>query len=117
MEAMALECAAMTVMAPPPKQHGSGWTGQTKRIWMLLYSEGGLWTAAEIADRLRIRGGIYMTLREMVDRRLVSRQDGQDPEGERLIRYSVTRKCKVPREVEIEEIEELLMLAVRPRGE
>lgn len=108
MGAIAQDFAAVKAV---PQAHGSGWTGLTKRIWMVLYSEGGRWTSAEIADRLRYSGtSIYTTLREMVDRKLVVRIDGDNVHGENVIQYAVTKACKVPRDVGLDEIEELLQL-------
>lgn len=88
--------------------------GLTKRIWLLLYSEGGRWTSAELVDRLHVCGGrnrrrLFSTLREMALYRLVVRADVQTPEGI-VIKYGVGKGCKVPRDVTVDEMWEVLQI-------
>lgn len=84
---------------------GSGWTGLTKRVWLLLYAEGGLWTATEVGDKLGRALGA--TLRDMAESGFVARTRDETPEGPR-VRYGVTKACRVPRGVAVEEIEQAL---------
>lgn len=101
--------------APAAMPHGSGWTGLTKRIWLLLYSEGGRWTSAEISARLCVQHAIHTTLREMVQVRLLMRADVPTPEG-RVFKYGVGKGCKVPRDVTVDEMWDVLERACRSGG-
>lgn len=89
-----------------------GKTGQTKRIWLLLYAEGGRWTSAEIRDRLHVRGNLYVALRDMVGYRLLVRSNVETPEG-MVIKYGVGKGCKVPRDVTVDEMWDVLQIGGR----
>jgi hypothetical protein len=104
--------AAMTATAPPapPKQE---MLGLVKRVWLLLYAEGGRWSAAEIRKRLHLSGDIHAALREMVERGFIVRTVTASPYAESRVQYGVERRCKVPRGVAIAEIEETLAMGLR----
>lgn len=85
--------------------------GTAKRVWLLLYTEGGLWTAEEIGKRLQIARPLWNALGEMVRGRFLVRHRGTSIDGDLIVKFAVTRKCKVPRGVVVEEIEELLQMA------
>jgi hypothetical protein len=110
MGAIALDFAAMSAMTPPPMllPQRPEMAGLVKRVWLLLYSEGGRWTEAEIRHRLHIASGIHTALREMVERGFLVRSKVENIDGESSVQYGVGRKCKVPRGVVLEEIEQLL---------
>jgi hypothetical protein len=88
-------------------------SGAVKRIWLLLYAEGGRWNAAEIREKLRLTGEIHTALREMVERGFLVRGKTCNLDGECSIKYWVTKKCKVPRGVAIEEIEFTLTMGMQ----
>jgi hypothetical protein len=110
MGAMALDFAA--VAAIPQAAPKRDLTGLNKRLWLLLYAEGGRWTAMELCDRLRMKGReIHPTLREMVDTGFLLRHPFVDEEGRASAKFSVTDECKVPRGVLIKEIQAVMMFA------
>lgn len=88
--------------------------GLVKRIWMLLYAEGGRWTEAEIRKSLRLAADAHTCLREMVDRGFIVRHRLVNIDGEKSTKYAVTKACKFPRGVSIEEVEQLLKLGSMP---
>lgn len=103
MEAIAQDFAAVAASRPHPE------ISLVKRIWLLLYAEGGRWTSSEIGDRLRYSGtSIYTTLREMFERNQVVRIDGANVYGDNVIQYAVTRACLVPRGVAVIELQEVI---------
>jgi hypothetical protein len=118
MGAMALDFAALSATQPvgmppvtqPQRVEMAGWA---KRIWLLLYCEGGLWTSAEIRTQLKVGSAVTTTLGEMVRENFLVRNRARTVDGDLAVKYSVSNKCKVPRGVVIEEIEALLQLAVR----
>lgn len=115
MGAMALDFAAAAAI-PQAQPARRDLTGLVKRVWLLLYSEGGRWTALELCDRLRIKGReIHPTLREMVDTGFLLRHPFTDEDGRVSAKFSVTDECKVPRGVLIKEIQAVLLMAV-PQG-
>lgn len=86
----------------------------SKRAWLLLYSEGGWWTAAEIRDHLHLPDGSNMLnviLGQMVAAGFLESKKEPDHQLEVRLRFGVTRRCKVPRGVVLEEIEATLALA------
>lgn len=109
MGAIAQDFEAMTAMrrqrAAP---HGSGWTGVTKRIWLLLCAEGGFWSAVEIRSKLAITGAINSVLRDMVEYGCIVQRRVETVDGESVVKYGVVAKCRVPRGVAFEEIEQML---------
>lgn len=111
MQAMALDFAALSRPAPViPKPEMSG---LVKKVWLLLYSEGGRWSAAEIRRRLHLAGDIHAALREMVERGFIVRSITASPYAESKVQYGVVKTCKVPRGVVISEIEEMLTLGLK----
>lgn len=109
----AMDFAALTAVAAqlPPAVPGPtpARFGLTKRIWLLLYAEGGRWTSAEIRDRLHVQGNLWSPLREMVQYRLLVRADVETPEG-LVIKYGVGKGCKVPRDVTVDEMWDVLQI-------
>lgn len=99
---------AMSSIARTKPPRPSAMSGLVKRVWLLLYAEGGRWNAAEIKARLHVPGEIHTTLREMAERGFLIRGKLCDIDGECSMRYGVTSKCKVPRGVAIEEIQAAL---------
>jgi len=90
---------------PDPRQG----KGMTKLVWMLLLDEGGWWTAAEVVARLHVHAPwMRQQLRMMAIGGLVEHRTHETIDGERLTQYSVSWKCKQPRDVTIEEIWRLL---------
>lgn len=88
--------------------------GLRKRVWLLLYTEGGTWTAAEIAARLTlITRKIHSMLGEMVRDGFLVRRRIETVDGDTLVKYGVAGSCNVPRGVALEEIEQLLRMAVQ----
>lgn len=87
--------------------------GPIKRIWLLLYSEGGWWGGAEILDRLRMTPGQRRLVYEMVVGGFLQRRLHTTPEGEEVVQYGVTRMCKVPRGVTIAEMWSILQITAQ----
>lgn len=114
MEAIALDLRniAMTAISriEPPRPV---MTGVSKRIWMLLYREGGWWSVAEICKELGSGPTTHVNVRDMVTSGFLARKDDADQYGERRVRFGVTKACKMPRGVTLEEIEESLQGAIR----
>lgn len=92
-------------------------SGVSKRVWLLLYSEGGWWSVAEIRKTLEANGrdvgALAQTLNNMRVSGFLEFRDELDFQLERRLRYGVTKKCKVPRGVKLEEIEATLALCVQ----
>lgn len=108
MGAIALDFEAMTAMRRQRTvPHGSGWTGTTKRIWLLLCAEGGFWSAVEIRAKLTITGPINSPLRDMVEYGSIVQRRIRTVDGE-TVKYGVIAKCRVPRGVAWEELEDLM---------
>lgn len=111
MGAIAMDFAALSAAAPPmPKAE---MVGLVKRVWLLLYSEGGRWSAAEVRRRLHLSGDIHAALREMVERGFIVRTVTVNPDAESRVQYGVEKRCKVPRGVVISEIEEMLTMGLK----
>jgi hypothetical protein len=89
--------------------------GTAKRVWLLLYSEGGRWTAEEIADKLQITRPLWTALGEMVRGDFLERFRSQNIDGELSVKFAVTRKCRVPRGVTLDEMWDVLQMAVPNR--
>lgn len=89
---------------PPPKRVQSF----TKAVWFFLGQNGGRWGSAEIIDRLKItswkRKAQAAYIGEMANSRLITRYRDED---NRIV-YGVTRKNKIPRDLTLEEVEQLL---------
>jgi hypothetical protein len=87
-------------------------SGLVKRVWLLLYTEGGRWTAAEIRHRLHLQTAvsIHATLRDMVETGFLSRSRTTNIDGETPVQYGVTRGCKVPRGVTVDEMWDVLQM-------
>lgn len=92
-------------------EQGNAMKGFAKRIWLLLYSEGGYWTGSEVDVRLRIGKNVYTALGEMVRSGFLSRKKGPNIDGEMVVQYGVTSACKLPRGVSVAEIEGMLLVA------
>lgn len=91
------------VGAPPVNQ----FTSFTKAVWFLLGREGGRWTAGEIMKKVQTNWTTKSAtsyLSEMARGGLIRRF--RDEEGH--IRYGVTRSCKIPRNLTLAEIEDLV---------
>lgn len=87
--------------------------GASKRIWLLLYKEGGWWTVAEVRRHFGLPSGsnrLHVTLGEMASGGFLESKDEPDYQLERRVRFGVTKRCKVPRGVKLEEIEALLAM-------
>lgn len=109
MQDIALNYSPMTASACPPASpaDGPGWTGATKRVWIMLVAEGGFWSALEIRAKLLLPAGINSILRDMQEAGCILQRKRHTIDGETLVEYGVVRKCKVPRGVTWEEIEAL----------
>lgn len=72
------------------------------RVWLWLCSQGGLWTAQELAVRL---GGdsqdVFRSLHAMSRRQLIAKYPPED--GSRYHRYGVTGTCLIPYGVSVAE--------------
>lgn len=113
MGAFAGDWAAVTSISrqssrQPPA--GSNNNGMAKRVWMLLYSEGGRWTADEIAAQLQIARPLWSALGDMVRHGCVERFRDRNIDDELSVKFAVTRKCRVPRGVTIDEMWEVLQI-------
>ena len=90
--------------------------GVSKRIWLLLYAEGGRWSVAEIRRTLvlegRTGGALPQTLDYMRTSGFLEAWDEPDHQLERRLRFGVTKRCKVPRGVKLEEIEATLTMGM-----
>jgi hypothetical protein len=88
--------------------------GPVKRIWLLLYTEGGWWGSSEIRERLRMTRdlGTRQLINEMVGNGFLARRVHQTPEGD-AVQYGVDRRCKVPRGVTIEEMWDILQITAQ----
>jgi hypothetical protein len=118
MGAMAMDFAALSrvpqLQLPPARADRSG---LVKDVWLLLYTQGGLWSVTELRGKLKLDRELRTALAEMVERGQIMRRKVADIDGRETVQYSVTRKCKVPRGVVIEEIEELLQMAAGGRAQ
>lgn len=86
-------------------------SGLSRRIWLLLYSEGGWWTSEEMVCRLHA-GPVNTALQEMVTSGHIVRRKVERDERT-VTEFGVTAQCKVPRGVLIMEIEAMLRLGLR----
>jgi Uncharacterized membrane-associated protein/domain len=91
-------------------EHRHETAGLVKRVWLLLYAEGGRWTEAEIRKRLHLPVEIHTALREMAERGFVDRKRICNIDNECSVQYGVIRACKVPRGVTVEEMWEVLQI-------
>lgn len=96
-----------------PDPRPAAMVGLVKSVWLLLYSEGGLWTADEMSRRLQFGVKHRYCLTEMVARGFIVRSEVTDIDGRRSVRYGVKRGCKIPRGMGIEEIEQVLRPAAQ----
>lgn len=91
--------------------------GLRKRVWLLLYTEGGTWTSAEIKQRLAIVArNVPSILGEMCRDGFLVRRRVTTLDGEEVVKYGVAGTCGIPRGVALEEIEQLLRLALGRRA-
>lgn len=99
----------MGSLAPSiPRAPKTDLSGFVKRVWLLLYGQGGYWTIAEIRRSLHVYGGdVHTRLDEMVQRKQIERKRIVNIDGERVSQYFVTRKCTYPRGLAVEEVEAL----------
>lgn len=79
-----------------------------KRVWLLLYAEGGTWTEAEVRHRLHLAAAIHAVLRTLADRGYLARSKVTNIDGESAVKYGVARRCKVPRGVTVDELWKVL---------
>lgn len=92
-------------------------TGLRKKVWLLLYTEGGWWTAAEIMRSLQMTASNFRSeLGDMERSGHIVRKRGKNVDGENLVRFGVKSDCNIPRGVTPGDIEELLRLAVGKRA-
>lgn len=112
MEAMALDLAAVADIPQAPKRD---LTGLSKRLWLLLYAEGGRWTADEIGKRLHISQPLWSCLGEMSRGAFLERFRSHNVDGELVVSFAVTKRCKVPRGVTVDEMWEVLQMST-PRA-
>lgn len=120
MQAYALDWAAMASIARQPSRQpdparDSRNNGTAKRVWLLLYSEGGRWTAEEIAEKLQITRPLWTALGEMVRGDFLERFRAKNIDGELMVKFAVTRKCRVPRGVTLDEMWDVLQMAAPAR--
>lgn len=107
--------AVASVSRRQPDPRPAAMAGLVKRVWLLLYCEGGHWTASELSRRLQLEVQQRTCLTYMISRGFIVRGRSTDIDGKETVHYSVNRKCKFPRGVVIEEVEELLrMVAGKP---
>lgn len=82
--------------------------GVSKRIWLLLYCEGGWWTVAEVRRELEVHAktakAMHQILGDLKDGGFLESKDEPDYQLERRLRYGVTKRCKVPRGVNLEDL-------------
>lgn len=98
---------------PAPRQD----SGLVKRVWLLLYAEGGTWTEKEIRVHLHRSDPIRATLTRLVDRGYLARNKRTNIDGESAVKYGVDRRCKVPQGVTVDELWEILqMTAANAKG-
>jgi hypothetical protein len=93
---------------PDPRRDESG---LVKRVWLLLYAEGGTWTEHEIRVRLHLSAAIHAVLRTLSDRGFLARSKVENIDGETSVKYGVARRCKVPRGVTLDEMWDVLQMA------
>ena len=105
---LALEPSMVSVSRRLSRQPDSRNNGTARRIWLLLYAEGGYWTSEEIGRRLMIARPLWNSLGEMVRGGFLSAQRVTNIDGESAVKYGVTRPCKVPRGVTVDELWEVL---------
>lgn len=111
MGAYAEDWNAMSAISRLPSRQpeaGSSYNGTTKRVWMLLYSEGGRWTSEEIGKHPDISRPLKATLSDMVEYGCLERFRGTNIDGELSVKYAVTRKCKVARGVTVDDMWQVL---------
>ena len=78
---------------------------QTNRnLWLMLFNEGGRYTAAELADRLSVHTD-YMVeqLNSLHRARLIEKF--QPEVGQRRLRYGITGSCSIPRGMTLAEVQ------------
>ena len=96
----------MIVIIRPAKREAASFT---KDVWFLLGREGGRWTLSEILSRMdakysRRNSCARSLISNMVQRGLIARYPGQDG----AMTYGVTRTCKIPQNLTLAEIEQLI---------
>lgn len=107
----AQEWNAMSAISRQPSRPptaGSSYNGTTKRVWMLLYKEGGRWTSEEIRTHPDIRLPLATTLADMVRYGCLERFRSRNIDGELTVTFAVTKKCRVARGVTIDEMWQVL---------
>lgn len=109
MGAIAQDWTAMASLTPPP----ASLAPLVKRVWLLLYAEGARWTEAEIRKKLGTKE-IHVVLRQMARRGYIGRAQVENIDGESSVQYGVTRSCKVPRGVTVDEMWAVLQAWGKP---
>jgi hypothetical protein len=84
------------------KAPGRGRSGSMKRAWMLMATEGGRWSASEVAERLG--QDMHSHLQRMVECGYAKKYTGSGRCN--AVRFGVDEKCKVPVGVTIKELME-----------
>lgn len=97
----------------PPEPPRPEMAGLVKRVWLLLYQEGGRWTEAEVRQKLRLPAEIHTALREMAERGFVERKRVCNIDNECSVQYGVIRACKVPRGVTVDEMWDVLQMGAK----
>jgi len=88
--------------------------GLRKKLWLRLYTEGGTWTAREISRLFPHKSAreMHSELADMVQEAFLVRKVVTSVDGDSVVKFGVASNCRIPRGVTIEEIEELLRMAV-----
>ncbi|HEX7891454.1 MAG TPA: hypothetical protein VF522_19035 [Ramlibacter sp.] len=113
---LALGLCPMSSIARQPSRQPDPRQALRKRVWLLLYAEGGWWTAEEIQRHLHMDSPIWNALAEMVRDGFLVRKRETTVDQELSVRYGVGAKCKFPRGLIVDEVQQLLMLAVGKRA-
>ncbi|HET8744300.1 MAG TPA: hypothetical protein VFM98_01755 [Ramlibacter sp.] len=85
--------------------------GLHKRVWLLLYAEGGMWTEAEIRAKLGLVAELHVALRGMHEGGFLVRKLFVSIDGEARMKYGVSSRCKFPRGLTVAEAEAAVALA------
>lgn len=106
-----MEAIALAIAPPAPK--APELSGFAKRAWLLLYTEGGRWTAEEIRRWLHLPvdvSKVLSALGEMERGQFLVRMRARNIDNEMVVQFGVDRRCKVPRGVTIDEMWAVLQM-------
>jgi hypothetical protein len=83
-----------------------------KRAWLLMLTEGGRWSMAELADALRVQNSLSGRVWRMCQQGMIVRHEKGI--GRSRVGFSVTRDCRIPHGVTLEDLIKCDVIKVKP---